>query len=323
MYMILLLGGLRMGGWGPEREVNAMVDAACLVGHMLAQFFVNVDRQNNAGALYAPVATPLIVSFLVFAALGLMAMNRLSLISAVNGKSGLPKSMRWKNRLLTAALMAIVLFVAVLPAVIRAIEKAWEWLMYVVLLVVRLILSILPEQSSTGGGGGGMDMSMFGGGEREQSLLGMIIEKIVLALALIIAAVLLFLALRVVWKKLKILIARIIERLNVYMAASSEDYVDEISDTRDDAQHDRLLHRARRRMLKKRVDESTLSPRERVRYRYLQMWLRHPEWTPERTARENLNADAANLYERARYSSHEVTEREAEAFAQHTERRKG
>lgn len=324
MYVLLLLGGLRMGGWGREQEVHSMVSAVCLVGHMIAQFFVNVDRQNNGGQLYAPVETALIVSFLIFAALEVLAMNRISLVTAVNGQSGLPRSMRLKNRLLTAGMMAVVLFVAALPAVIRAIEKAWEWIKYVFLMVLQFILSLLPEQSSTGaGGGGGMDMSMFGGGEREQSLLGIIIEKIVLALALLLAAVLLILALRVVWRKFKILLAKIRERLNAYMATSSEDYVDEIADTREDAQHDRTILRARKKLLKKRVDESALSPKERIRYRYLQLWLKHPEWTPERTARENLNETAAQLYERARYSTHDVTEREAESFAQQFDRRKG
>ena len=135
--------------------------------------------------------------------------------------------------------------------------------------------------------------------------------------------ILIGLALRVVWRNLKILYKRMMARLNEYMASSSEDYVDEISDTRDDADRERLAHRRRRRQLKKHVDESTLNPQQRIRYRYLLYWLKHPEWTPERTARENLNGDAAQLYERARYSSHEVTERDAEAFVQTLESRKG
>ena len=324
MYILLLLGGLRIGGWAPDQELHPMVGSVSLVAHMIAQFFVNVDRQNNAGAVYEPVAPMLTISFLIFGALWMAALNRASLVSADNGRGRVPKSMKIKNRLLTAAMMAAVLLIAAIPAVIRAVGRAWEWIKAFLLMVLRFILSLLPEQSGgSGGGGGGMDMSMFGEASTEQSLLSLILQYLMMIVGGIIALILIGLALRVVWRNLKILYKRMMARLNEYMASSSEDYVDEISDTREDGQHERSRQRGLRRMLKKRVDESTLSPRERVRYRYLMMWLKHPEWTPERTARENLTGDAAQLYERARYSSHEISEQEANTFAQYSDRRKG
>ena len=149
------------------------------------------------------------------------------------------------------------------------------------------------------------------------------ILSILLVLAIAVVIFLIIIALRIVWRKLKILLKELWIRLNAYMASSSEDYVDEIADTRDDADHERMMRRRKRKQLRKRVDESTLNPQQRIRYRYLLYWLKHPEWTPERTARENLDGDAAQIYERARYSTHEVTERDAEAFARTLDSRKG
>lgn len=323
LYAVMLLGGLQVGGWAPGKELHPMVGSVGLVLHMAAQFLVNVDAQNRAEPIYALVTLPLTVGFLVFAAMSLLALNRSSLNSAVNGRSNVPTSMRRKNRLLTAGLMALVLAVASLPAVIRAIERVWEWIKYCLWLLVQFIMNLFPEAQSGGTESAGGGMEALTAETAEQSLLSKILEMILLLVGVIIIVVLVIMALRIVWRRLKVLLKVLWERLNAYMVSSSEDYVDEISDTRDGADHERSPRRSRRRLLKRRIDESALNPQERIRYRYLQAWLRHPEWTPERTARENISADAADLYERARYSSHEVTEREAEAFAQTLDSRKG
>ena len=324
LYVALLLGGLQVGGWEPGKELHPLVGAICLVAHMAAQFLVNLDKQNRAVPIYSAETLPLTIAFLIFGALAMMALNRASLNSAVNGRSSVPKAMRWKNRVLTVGMMAIVLLVASLPAVIRALTRAWEWIKYGILKLILFILSLFPQQSTEGGGqGGGMDLSGLGGETREESLLSRIITYVLLALAILILIALVAIALRIVWRKLKELAKFFWARLNAYMASSSEDYVDEIADTRDDAEHERLLRRRKKKQLRRRVDESTLNPQQRIRYRYLQMWLKHPEWTPERTARENLTGDAAQLYERARYSSHEVTEHDADAFARTLDSRKG
>lgn len=323
MYALLLLGGLQTCGWDPGKEVNPLVGAVSLVAHLVTQFLVNVDFRNRAEPIYAQESTPLLISFLIFGALSMLALNRASLNNAVNGRSTVPKSMRIKNRIMTGGLMAIVLLIASMPAVIKAITKVWQWIKYVLIQIVIFLLSMFPEQGSGGGGGGGMDLSALAGETSEESLLSKIITMILLVIAIAIVIVLIVIAVRIVWRKLKILFNELMRRLNAYMASASEDYVDEIADTREDADHERLMRRRKKKMLKKRVDESTLNPQERIRYRYLLHWMKHPEWTPERTVRENLNGDAAQLYERARYSSHEITEGDADAFARKLDSRKG
>jgi hypothetical protein len=58
-----------------------------------------------------------------------------------------------------------------------------------------------------------------------------------------------------------------------------------------------------------------MEPGQRVRYRYRRLLKKHPEWTQDKTARENLPEDPAGIYERARYSRDTVTEEEAKQFA--------
>lgn len=314
-FSALLLGGLQMAGWSRSQEMHPMAGAICLVAHLIAQFLVNTDKLDGAEPMYAPIVPALTMCFLVFAAMSLIALNRISLNNAVNGQQNVPTAMRRRNHLMTAGLMAIMLLVAALPQVIRAIEGVWQWLKTALLTLVRWFMNLFPETESgsvetVGGAMEGLTAEI-----REQGLFSKIMEIVMLTLALIAVAVGAFFALRVLWRKLKVLAKYLWERLNAYMQASSEDYVDEVADTRDGAQAERALSRLKRRMQRKRVDENALSPRERIRYRYLMHWLKHPEWTPERTARENLRESEAQIYERARYSSHEVTVRDAETFA--------
>lgn len=314
-FSALLLGGLQMAGWSRSQEMHPMASAICLVAHLVAQFLVNTDKLDGAKPTYEPIVPALTVCFLVFAAMSLLALNRISLNNAVNGQQAVPTSMRRRNRLMNVGLMAITLLVAALPAVIRAIEGAWQWLTTALMMLVRWIMNLFPETDSGGVETSSGAMEGLTAEIREQGLFSKIMEIVMLTLAVIAVAVGAFFALRVLWRKLKVLTKYLWERLNAYMQASSEDYVDEVADTRDGAQAERALSRLKRRMQRRRVDENALSPRERIRYRYLMHWMKHPEWTPERTVRENLCESEAQIYERARYSSHEVTAREAENFA--------
>ena len=114
------------------------------------------------------------------------------------------------------------------------------------------------------------------------------------------------------------LIRYLAERLSLFAQTSSEDFEDEITDTREEGEQERIsvLDSLRRRLV--RVDEKKLSPTQRVRYRYLRLMVKHPEWRASQTARESIPEDAAALYERARYSGDSVSPEEAERFAGRT-----
>jgi len=132
-----------------------------------------------------------------------------------------------------------------------------------------------------------------------------------------IAAALLLLFLRLVFGKIARLLRSLLARMRAYLSAVSEDYVDEVTDTRENgSQRASVLASLRERMAF--VNERRLPPAERIRYRYRRLLKRHPDWHASRTARESLPGDPAQRYERARYSGQEIAPEEAERFAQET-----
>ena len=136
----------------------------------------------------------------------------------------------------------------------------------------------------------------------------------VLAILFVIAALLLLFLLRQTLRLLIALIRKITSRLSMYMSTASQDYVDEITDTREEGGEasGSLLSRLRRSL--SRVNEKNLTPAQRIRYRYRLLLRRHPDWPQSHTARENLPPESASLYEAARYSGQEITEQDAETF---------
>lgn len=138
----------------------------------------------------------------------------------------------------------------------------------------------------------------------------------VVILKIAIAAVVLFLLgflLQKLWKFLK----KLLLDVNRYASEVAEDYQDEVTMTRESGAKEWL--RAMKHRLSK-VDERALSSGERIRYRYLRLLVKHPEWSAGSTARENLPDEAARLYEKARYSAHSITENEADQFADRIKR---
>lgn len=312
MYIVLLLGGLRIGGWAHGQELHPAPMLISLTAHVIGYAMVKLRMEM---AHYDAVEMPMLIAFLGYAAMLLLSMNRISLNYATNDSGRAPQTMRRKNTLLVLGMFLLTLFLAALPAVIEAAKKLWQGLLALILIVVNWLLKLFPEEMATGGEGS--SMPEFGAMEQgEESLLSMILEKIVIVLTLIAIAILAVILIRALWKKLKVLLKHIWASLNAYLATSSEDYVDEIADTRDGTESEPLLHRIRRRARMKRVDESALSPGERIRYRYKLQGLKHPEWRIDSTARENLDIPSAEIYERARYSTQEMTARDADTFAE-------
>lgn len=314
LYSVLLLAGLQFSGWQHHQEMSFGWFSAGIVTHAFLQIMINAAHKMN-DPVYAPVEGPMILCFLAYLALMMLSLNRSSMDAASMGRQRIPVHMRRRNVALTIGFLVLVVLVAAAPAVIKAVEAAWDWLMRAIAWLGALLSSLLPEMSSGSGGMGGADMDMSGFGEvPEQSLLSKILEKIMMCVAAIAAVILLCLALRFLYKKLKILLKFLWGRLSEYAASASEDYEDEVTDTREDGECERinLLDRLKKRMVF--VDEKKLTPVQRIRYRYLRLMYKHEDWYPGQTARETLPEAAAKLYERARYSEHPVSEDDAEQF---------
>lgn len=310
-YVVLLFYSLPIGGWDSERELPFAVS---FTGGGL--FAAAQILQMIPSGVYASIQLPLVIGFLTYAVLWMFSLNRQSLQAASARGQGASEGMKHKNRMLTIGLMALILVVSAIPAIGRALAWLWEKCLYVIGRIAAFLASLLPEASvGEGTGGGPSEMGMLGAAS-EPSAFAVLMEKIFMVLALIGLAVAILAALRIVWKKLRVLARKLWMLLNRYALAASEDYVDEVSDTRETGE---TLSSGRRGLFDnwfRQVNEEKLTPVERVRYRYRRLLRRHQEWQPGSTARENLPRDAAVIYERARYSGADITPQEAETFAQ-------
>ena len=242
----------------------------------------------------------------------MFALNRQSLIDAAARGQRAPVGMQRRNKVFTAGLMAIVMLIASIPALAHALAWVWNRAVEIAVLIGRWLASLMPETSPGGSGGGGEGMRELAGEVVEPSLFSQIMEKIFAVIAVLALAVALGYALRVVWRKLRVLLGRLWTMLNRYALSASEDYVDEVADTGETST---VKRKPFWQDWFDQVNEERLSPVERIRYRYRRLMRRHAEWQPGSTARENIPREAALLYERARYSSETVSPQEAQAFS--------
>ncbi len=309
-YAALLFYTLPIGGWTHDTELPFSVFFGGCFAFVVAQLAAMLKPD-----WYAPTAGWLLVSFLGYGALWMLALNRQSLADAAAHGKRAPQEVRRRNLLLTIGLMVLVLLVAAIPALARAMAWAWERLKELISLIGRLLLALMPEPTAAGGSGGGGGMEMLAGEAAQPAVWLQVLEKVVMALVMIGLAVALFFVLRLLWRKLRVLLSRLWKVLGRYAQAASEDYVDEVADTRTEDQSVSASRRNRFGDWLRQVNEDRLTPAERIRYRYRRLVRRHEEWSASSTARENIPSDAATLYERARYASHPLTAEEAERFA--------
>lgn len=319
MYAALIFATLPIGGWERGHELNVAWHVTGICLYVLMQLLINGARLNASG-LYNNVERLVLLCFLGYSVLVLLALNRASLESAAMSRRKVPVLMRRQNRVITMVLLALGVLIAAIPAIGSTLSRLWDLLMRGLAWLGALIAALMPQQQSSGGGDAGSPAGMFDLGEvKEPSALARFMEKLVMVAALVVLVILLIVAARALYKKLRRLMKYLWERLGQYSAAAGEDYEDEITDTRDEADVERAsLFGRLRRMAPE--DAKNMSPTEKVRYRYRRLRRKHPDWTQASTARETLPEDAAILYERARYSGETLTEEDAGRFRENTRR---
>ena len=318
MYTVLTFLTLPIGGWPYNRELQMGWHAAGVVSHALLQLLVNGSRLTGSG-VYTPAETPVLCSFLAYAVLVLLALNRTSLDSASQSRRKVPLLMKRQNILFTMGMLVLGVLLAAIPAIGAALDKAWDFLLRCFVLLMDFLAMFMPTSSSGGGGGGAGGMEDMGFAEAAPpSAFALLMEKIMTVLTILIIVVALILLLRVIWKKLKVGLRLLWARMMQYGSAASEDYEDEITSTRDEEGTERegLLSRLRRMNT---AEEKGGTPTERVRMRYKKLKRRN-EWGAASTARETLPDEAAALYERARYGGESLTEEDAGRFREGTRR---
>ena len=317
MYVVLMFLTLPIGGWPYNQELQMGWHVGGAVTHVLLQMLVNGSQLMQNG-VYTPAETPVLCSFLAYAVLVLLALNRASLDSASQSRRKVPLLMKRQNILFTMVLLVIGVLLAAIPAIGAALDTVWDFILRGIALVMEFLALFMPASSGGGGGAGGGMEDMGFGEAAPPSNLALLLEKILTVLTVLIVVIALALLLRILWKKLKAGLKLLWARMMQYGSAASEDYEDEITSTRDEEGTERegLLSRLRRMNV---GDEKGGTPTERVRMRYKKLKRRN-EWSAASTARETLPDEAAALYERARYGGETLTEEEAGRFREGTRR---
>ena len=286
--------------------------------HLAGQAFASRPAFSGTQALLMGV-------FLAYAFLTLMYLNRNGIRDGMHGAEKAPAPLRRRNTALVAGVFLIAAVLSAWGALAKGLGIVWYYIRLGIAYAVSFLMRLLPDMGpgSAGQGMGGMD---FGGFEEasEPNAFALFMEKALRVLAAVILAVLVFLALRIILRKLRQLWRRLMERLRLYAAATNEDYVDEAESTlnwdeKTQSIQDWVKDAVRKTRKQPRWEE--LDGRARVRRLYQQYIRRRPE-AQGRTVREALGQDTrlsptaagafTDLYERARYSDHDVSTQEAD-----------
>ncbi len=254
----------------------------------------------------------------VYFAYVLLSLNELSLSTGMAGDKRPSPVMRWRNRLRTALLAAGLIIAANLKALARAVTTALIFVRDVLWAILQWLFATETENVSQGGAGGGMDLS--GLAEiAETPKFWIILEQIIRWLALAIALVLCILILKKFLGVLKKAALFLLAQLRRYAGQINNAYEETVESILDWGEVKRRvqLKRAAPRKRAAAVAWGQLSPRESVRMRYKVLRDRGRERPGNLTARQvilqkNVSPQAADLYDRARYSSQEISVRDAE-----------
>lgn len=317
LFCALMVYSIPIASWKPDREVHLGISCVGVVLHVVAQLLLNADSRLDDAARYQPVRTPMLICFLLMLFLQLLSLNRDNMLRAVNGGSTASPRLRRRNLIITMAVFALTLLIASLPAIIEAATRLWDTVWTAVGDAIIWLFNLFGQNESSAPREAGGDRGAGLVGSWEVSPLAAFLQQVAVSLAYVAMVLIALWALRVIFRKLMQFIRWLIGKMKTYVQSASDDYIDEITDVRDDeGEHDAILASLRKRMTRRRVDESALTPRERIRHIYKRLNSKHTEWALSATARENLPEATASLYEKARYSAHDVTERDAEQFRQ-------
>ena len=309
-YAVAFLWSLRIGGWTQENELSAFWGCFCVAAHLIGQLVLFANKNMNDPIL-EPWAFWMLASFFVFAVLTLLSMNRLSLSDAAGNRQGISGLIRQKNILMTLGLFLLALLVCLVPTAVKAVGTLLSW----IFAALRALFLFLLGKGAGYGPGNAVSQPVDTSVSEPVSQanpLAVVINLITLAAGAVLTLLLALYLLRSLYRKLKVWLPRLLASLNRFAIAATEDYEDEITDTR--VQGETAVIRRQRSRRKREKELRKLPPKQRIRHRYLRLVQKHPEWASSATARENLPQALASLYERARYSDHPVTEDEAGAF---------
>lgn len=311
MYAVLLLIGMPANAETRSDQSYLLRFSICgVLLHLIGQFLVTFHKATNISVV-DPVAPWLTVGFLFFIFLALLLLNGANLTLMTQRRMPVSQVIRRKNGLMTLIIAAIALGAALIPGLVSLLRSAAQWL--------AELLRPPQGESISGGGGGSEDLieilDAILGDEPPEKEAPVWLKTVVTGFVILVTAVVVIWCLIFLGKKLVILARKIGQQTHNYLQAVSEDYIDEITDTRDGA------NPASRETKEKKLSAAQirkLTPTEQIRYRYRLLLGKHPQWTAGSTARENLGENTAVIYEAVRYGGKEATEADARQFDDET-----
>jgi len=320
LYAWLLMETLPLFGRDCRDEMPPHVFVLGIVLHLAGHVALFITGINE-NPVFAPIKPGLSAAFVCFFLLTLLNLNRTNLLYVAAMEKSIPRHIYRFNRMLTIALAALTVFVGCMPAVVKFFRWLWNSAIDMIAALIAWINSLFPaEETLKETGPSGDNNPLFAYAESEPSLFAKILEILLYVIMIVFVLIALWAIVKYIRRFIRWLWKRILE----YAASTGTgDYVDEISDTREDGERRRIFSRLHRKNDPLRgVNERRLPPAQRIRFYYLKLLVHHKEWKLSHTARENLPKDAAVIYERARYSAHDVSEADARIFLDLTSERK-
>jgi len=293
-------------------DISPMLYLACVLGQLCALFLTHFSDMP------ARVTAAADGIFCLWLTLLVLASNRISLNNATLSRYRLSAGMARTGTVLTLGTLLLTLLLCAMPAVVSGITGLARLLRDGSIWLLLFLINLFPAESTSGLSGGGMPMAPEMGMPLagEPSRFAVILERIAAVSSMIVLIVGGAVLLRYLARALVRLMHYLLLHLQRYAAAVTEDYEDEITDTREEGS-EHSFHPLRRRAKHKVLYPDT--PAGHIRRRYAQLLARHSAWQASSTARENLPSSAASLYERARYSDHVPSAEDAQRFERETQ----
>ena len=308
LYAGVLMVSLPVATWTTNKEISPFWYYTGAFFHAAVFVFKFIYKAYNQTSIDF-IDPGLLVSFFIMVILVMLSLTRINLSASANGRQK-PSAFMWqKNITLTVIFFILATLIAMVPALYKGLEAFFNWFGN---LIKSLIDSIEIQEVINDMGPGEASGSQVTGTQEPNPLAG-ILNTLFLICGYALLAALVLPCLPKIYKAIVRLLKKFLTGASTYINDSSGDYEDEITDLRDSvikAKGPRFSS----------AEERSLPPQERIRYRYRRLKARHPDWERGSTARENLPEMAASLYEKARYSSHPITEEDADNFKSNTRR---
>ena len=309
LYAGVLMASLPVAVWTGNKEISPFwfyTGAILHVGVFAFKFFYKAYNETSLDS----IDLGLLISFFIMVILFMLSLTRINLNASANGRQK-PSAFMWqKNLTLTAVFFGLAILIAMIPSIYKTLDAFFDWILE---LNKRFFASIKIQQVINDMGSGEKVPPPTDQEGAGPTLLSDILNILFLLCGTVLAIAIAIPILIKIYKAVVRFIKKLLSNTATYLSDASGDYEDEVTDLRG------VLTKAKGPRFSS-AEERSLPPQERIRYRYRRLKARHPEWEYGSTARENLSDMAAPLYEKARYSSHPITEEDAEAFRTNTKR---